>query len=75
MTSNEMIIDVWIDGKKFVCKTTEMCPHCLHEVELDSIPYKRQACPHCKRIILACSACNNEGCTTCQTALGKKEKK
>ena len=50
----------------------EVCPFCMHEVELENpVKFNRQPCPNCKKMILPCNLCYNEGstisCTKCKT--------
>lgn len=44
-------------------KTTEMCPHCENEVEIESVGV--QICPKCHKSILPCSACELKCCNEC----------
>jgi len=43
---------------------TEWCPHCEHEVELQSL-FEAQPCPGCNVTILPCAQCLLENCANC----------
>ena len=45
-------------------KTTEWCPECENEVELDA-EMKVQTCPSCGLAILPCSICDTRPCSKC----------
>ena len=57
-------------------KTTEWCPNCECEVEIDAVPFIEQRCPKCGAPIKACSACDNDicDCNACERKYNSKTK-
>lgn len=57
-------------------KTTELCPYCNNEVELNA-EFKAQVCPVCGKVILPCSLCDMDkaDCANCPLKKMNKEEK
>lgn len=45
-------------SNKLIGKTTELCPFCEQEVEIDAI-LDVHRCPNCQKVIVACSMCED----------------
>jgi hypothetical protein len=49
--------------KRFTEATTECCPNCIGELEMDTL---LKDCPHCgHKDVVACSMCTIENCKDC----------
>lgn len=51
-------------------KTTEYCPHCESEVELDC-EFTLQRCPECGRLIAPCNLCDHDLCDCANCPLSR----